>query len=221
MRKRTYSSYNLYFIVPFILWIIVGGILLLSFDKTTLFAAVNTHYNSVADQVFYFASEFGEAYTIIAALLVLLGMSSLRNWWFFTSALVCNIIPTIVEQQMKHYFNAPRPINYFHNAAWIHVGDNWPVLMTYSFPSGHSTGSFAFFCFLSLLLKEKYKKWGLLFFVLAMVVCYSRMYLAAHFFADVYCGSIIGGAMCIMLFAVMRKYQYLFFKKETPQNTAL
>ena len=218
MHKKVYTSFNLYFIIPYLLWLIIGALLLCTFDKQTLFAIVNTHHTSATDVIFYYITMMGEAYTIIIVLLVLLGISWLRNWWYFVAALLCNIIPTIIEQSLKRAFNAPRPLNYFHNADWIHHADSWPVLLSQSFPSGHSTGSFAFFCFLSLLLQQRYKKFGLLFFVLALSVCYSRLYLAAHFFADVYTGSLIGGSVCIIIFAAMRRYQYAFFKNDKHLN---
>ncbi len=214
MRHKTHSSYNPYFIIPFILWIIAGGLLLFFFSRQVLFAVINTHHSPFTDVLFFYTSQLGEAHTIVPCLLVLLGIPSLRNWWYFTAALVCNIIPTVIEQWLKHFFDAPRPLNYFNHATWIHVADGWPQLMSNSFPSGHSTGSFAFFCFLSLLLKERYSKFGLLFFALALAVCYARIYLAAHFFADVYTGSIIGGTTCLALFSIMRKYQYVFLKKD-------
>lgn len=194
--------------------------LLCFFNRDILFATVNTNHTPAADMIFYYVSQMGEAYSIIICLLVLFGIQSFRNWWYFVAALVCNILPTITEQWLKHFFNSPRPLNYYNHAAWIHVADGWPQLMSDSFPSGHSTGSFAFFCFLSFLLKERYRKFGILFFILALAVCYSRIYLAAHFFTDVYAGSLIGGSMCIILFSILRKYQYVFFKKDAASITA-
>jgi membrane-associated phospholipid phosphatase len=197
-----------------------GGLLLFFFSKEMLFAVVNTHHSLLADVIFYYISQLGEAHTIVLCLLVMLGISSLRNWWYFATATLCNIVPTILEQWMKKLYSAPRPLNYFHHAAWIHVKENWPQLMNNSFPSGHSTGSFAFFCFLSLLLKERYRKFALLFFAMALAVCYARIYLAAHFFGDVYTGSIIGCITCLLMFALMRKYQYAFYKKDALINIA-
>lgn len=216
MLKRPTVSNNLYFLVPYVLWLIVGGIILAFFSKQMLFALVNTHHSSVLDVIMYYTTWMGEGATITIVLLLLLGLSSLRNWWYFVAALVCNVIPTIIEQSLKSYYNSPRPLNYFHHAAWIHIAPNWPQLMNKSFPSGHSTGSFAFFCFLAMLLPEKYRKFGLLFFFMALSVCYSRMYLAAHFYEDVYVGSFIGGTVCVLLLSLMKRYQPYFFKREDP-----
>jgi len=94
------------------------------------------------------------------------------------------------------------------------------LTQNYKFPSnericvmGHSTGAFSFFCFLSLILTARYKAFGLLFFLLALSVCYSRMYLAAHFFDDVYAGSILGTTLTMLMFSIMNQYKSKFFKK--------
>ena len=214
MSKQPYTSYNPFFLIPFIAWVAIGGLLLIFFDKQILFAAVNTHYNAVGDVTMFYTTWIGEGVTITTLLLLLLFViPAFRNWWYFITALLCNVLPTLVTQYVKHAANAPRPLKYFHEADWVHILPAWPRLYNQSFPSGHSTGAFALFCFLSMLLPLKYNKVGLLFFCLALAVAYSRLYVAAHFFADVYTGSIIGGSVSLATFSVMRRYQHYFFKK--------
>jgi len=45
-----------------------------------------------------------------------------------------------------------------------------------------------------------------LFFIVALLVGYSRMYVAAHFFADVYVGSIVGVVITTLCYVLMTKY---------------
>jgi len=59
-----------------------------------------------------------------------------------------------------------------------------------SFPSGHATTAFNLFFMLSILVKNSWLK--LAFFVIALVVGFSRVYLSQHFFIDVVAGSIFG-----------------------------
>jgi len=212
--KKPYTSYNLYFLVPFLLWLVVGGIMLLMYDKQTLFTMVNTHYSSFTDVVMSAATQMGEASFITIVLLLLLSLSSLRNWWYFTTALIANVLPTVFTQLLKHWADAPRPLKYFNDAAWIHILPTWQRLTEHSFPSGHTCGAFGMYCLLSCLLKPAYKYVGIIFFCLAMLVAYSRMYLAAHFFADVYVGSIVGTAVSIVTLWLMRKAQPYFFRKQ-------
>ena len=134
------------------IWAVVGAILLLVFDKQTLFSAINTHYSSFGDTLMYYASDMGVGYVITVVLAILLiVVPSFRNAWYFTAALLCNALPSIITQVVKHFVDSQRPLNYFHSAAWVHILPEWPRYMINSFPSGHTTGAFSFFCFLSFL----------------------------------------------------------------------
>jgi len=190
-------------VVPFLVWIVVGALLQICFTQQQLFAAVNGHYSAATDVVMYYVTIMGEGLTVTIILLALLFMPSLRNWWYFRTALACSLVPFFAQQFLKTAFFLPRPLNYFHRASWIHVSPSWPLLMERSFPSGHSEGAFSLFCFLSLLLPADKQRYGLLFFFLALAVGYSRMYLAAHFFEDVYAGSLIGGSFTLFTYLVM------------------
>ncbi len=215
MSKPTYSSFNPFFIIPALLWFAGGGILLATFTRQELFTVVNLHYTAFLDIFMYYATWMGEGGTITVALLVLIGASAYRNWWYFTTAVLCTTVPSLVTRLIKNIYAAPRPFKFYHKAQWIHFNNDWGErLMNDSFPSGHTTGAFSMFCLLSLLLPQKYRYAGLLFFGLALLTAYSRMYLAAHFFADIYAGSVIGTTVALCLYAIMKHYQPLFFKQE-------
>lgn len=219
-RQAPYHSYNPYFLIPFALWIIVGGVALLAFNKQVLFATFNTHHTGFLDEVMLYVTSLGEGVIGTVIMLILLGRSNLRNWWYFTAAVFCNTIPSLVITQMiKHAIHAPRPLKYFDGAAWIHFAEKWPRLMDNSFPSGHTCSAFSLFCFLSFLLPQRHRVLGLVFFIMALMVAYSRMYLAAHFFEDVYAGSIIGVIFVILIISLMRRYARYFFRKQPTEIT--
>ena len=153
----------------------------------------------------YCATMMGEAYVIIGVLLGLLAVKRFRTKAYLASAAVCNVVPMLLQQGLKSYFDRPRPLNYFSTAPWLHRLEHWPELYGRSFPSGHSEGAFAFFCFLSLLLPVRYRSIGIIFFFLALTVCYSRVYLTAHFFEDTYAGSIIGVMVCTLCYIAMQR----------------
>lgn len=211
--QKPYTSYNTYFLVPFITWVVVGGILLLSFDKETLFKAINLNYSSWADVVMLYTTKLGEGIIGTLILLVLFGYKQFRNWWYVVAALACNVLPSFIIQILKSGVGAPRPLKYFDHASWIHILPDWHHVTQRSFPSGHTCAAFSLFTFLAFLLPKKYRPYGIVLFLIALFVGYSRVYLAAHFFWDVYVGSIIGTLFTIFTFMVMNLYQHKFFRK--------
>lgn len=208
---------NWYFLIPFLLWVIAGGMLLLSLDKRVLFASINTMYSSTGDVFMEYATVLGEGLFIAVLILSLLFIPAFRNRWYILGASICTILPSVITQFIKFKVAAPRPMAVYGQSDWIHHLETWPLLQANGFPSGHTTGAFSLFCFLSLLLPNGQKVWGFLFFALALLVGYSRMYLAAHFFDDVYAGSIIGCvvALAAYTFVMKTKHRYLYKKATT------
>jgi membrane-associated phospholipid phosphatase len=193
---------------------VVGAVLLATHTKIELFTYINTRHAAITDTLMYNITWMGQPQIIIPVLVLMLAFERYRNWWYATATFMCQVTPLIILRLLKSYFDAPRPLNFFKNAPWVHHSEKWPIYMHLSFPSGHSEGAFAFFCFLSLLLPPTYRRFGFLFFLLAFSVCYSRVYLAAHFFADVYVGSIIGLVICTVMFSVMENAKPRFFKEK-------
>ena len=62
------------------------------------------------------------------------------------------------------------------------------VLRYHSFPSGHTTTSFA----LAVVIGRYYRRWEAVFFALAIGVGLSRVYVGVHFPGDILGGAVIG-----------------------------
>lgn len=210
--NKPYTSFNKYFLIPFAIWVVIGGIALYQNDKETLFRIFNTNHTRFLDSIMLGVTTLGEGWFIAVVLLTLFAYSRFRNWWYFLTAAAATILPSILTQILKSVYGAARPLKYFNNADWIHILPDWPRLMERSFPSGHSCGAFSMYCLLSLLLSVKYKWVGAVLFFLALSTAYSRMYLAAHFFEDVYVGSIIGTLVAMLTVSIMNKLSPYFFK---------
>jgi membrane-associated phospholipid phosphatase len=211
--QKPYTTYNPWFLVPFGLWLVAGGILLAVKGDEAVFRMVNLHHTPFLDVIMYRTTMLGEGAVIAVVLLVLLGKKGLRNWWYLTAAMLSSILPSVITQLIKRSIDAPRPLKFFGSADWIHILPHWPRHMEHSFPSGHTCGAFAFFTFLAILLPSRFRAWGLGLFLLAISVAYSRIYLAVHFLADVYVGSLLGTGFTLLVVALMNKYQGAFFKK--------
>ena len=71
----------------------------------------------------------------------------------------------------------------------------------YSFPSGHTLASFASAVMIFLFSK----KGGLLAFLLAIAIAFSRMYLFVHFPSDILCGALLGTAISLFVYYYAKK----------------
>jgi len=82
----------------------------------------------------------------------------------------------------------------------------------YSFPSGHSMVSMAFYGFIIYLIyknvENKYLKWGLITFLEILIICIgtSRIFLGVHYTSDVIAGFLISIAYLMIFTNVARKY---------------
>ena len=72
----------------------------------------------------------------------------------------------------------------------------------YSFPSGHSTSSFA----AALVIFVREKRWmGICAYTLAGLIAFSRLYNYVHYPSDVLCGIILGTLSAILMIFIFRK----------------
>ena len=110
-------------------------------------------------------------------------------------------ISTIINQILKNIIQRPRPTEF------RIINENG-----YSFPSGHSMASAAFYGFLIYLIckkvNNKYLKWTLitLLSILIILVGASRVYLGVHYTSDVIAGILISTSYLIMFISIIKKY---------------
>jgi undecaprenyl-diphosphatase len=100
---------------------------------------------------------------------------------------------------MKLFFERPRP-----RLPWANV------LPDYSFPSGHTMNSVAFYLALAVIVWSiAGRRWGTAAFVAALALCTligtSRIYLGYHYFTDVVGGALAGVAWLLVTLAAFRR----------------
>jgi len=188
---------NKYFFISYAIFLIFGLIIQLQYSQADIFLFVNLHYYLFGDFLFPHWTSLGDGLFSVFVVLFLLFFISYKDALI---AAIVFLISSAIAQYLKNYIFPlnPRPQPFFLNLHEnIHIIKGVVIHQYNSFPSGHSTSAFAVFCVLALIWEKK--QWGWLFFIIALSVGYSRMYLAQHFFLDIYVGSIIG-VLCALFF---------------------
>ena len=197
MWLKKFVKENLPFLYPFTAWIFVGAILLLLFSKDILILAVNSRNHAWGDQFFKYYTHVGDGVTCLGVAAFILLFVSKEKGILLSAAYAFSAIPVQIIKNFAFEHN-PRPRSFF----WLdydrlHFVDGVEILVSNSFPSGHTAAAFSMFLVFSFWT---HKRWlSFVYFILAFLVGYSRMYLAQHFFADVYAGSLIAIIMTSLI----------------------
>ncbi len=134
-----------------------------------------------------YAGSFGFVWLAIAV--AISGFSWSRPW-LWTRVAVAIVISESISGALKEWIERDRPA----------VADPSPPTLvdlpvTYSFPSGHATVSFA--CATTLALAVPRLTWPL--FTLATLISFSRVYVGVHYPLDVLAGAALGVTIAIAL----------------------
>ncbi|GAB4132682.1 MAG: hypothetical protein Fur0041_04220 [Bacteroidia bacterium] len=193
------------FLLLYALFLLISGVVLLFSEKQHIHLFLNSYYSGVGDVLMPVLTDLGDGITITVLVLLLFA----RDRKFALSTGIACLVSGLITQLLKHTFfsGEPRPKLYFieqtgSDAALRYVPGIENHLFD-SFPSGHTTIAFAFFFALSFLFKKKY--WQVIFFFLAFLIGYSRIYLSQHFLSDVAAGSVIG-----MIISLLTLYFFYF-----------
>ena len=159
---------------------------LLEMDGQLLLWIRETFGNPVLDHIMIFISSLankGMLWIGIGVVLLLLGVNG-RKWSergllvllsLAFNAVVCNL-------WLKPMVARTRPYDLLGYEILVRrLGD-------YSFPSGHTSASFA----AATALYAIDRRWGTAAYILAVLIGFSRLYLGVHFPTDVLAGAVIG-----------------------------
>ncbi len=142
---------------------------------------------------------FGSATCLVPLTLILLVLVKNKKIGFLVGTNLVTV--TILNQLLKFILQRPRPTEF---RIINEIG--------YSFPSGHSMISMAFYGFLIYLIykniKNKYLKISLIMILSLLIVMIgiSRIYLGVHYTSDVCAGFLISIAYLIIYIKVANKF---------------
>ncbi len=158
---------------------------------------VQTHlHNAATDAIFPILTHLGETGAVWVALaLVFLCFKRTRTTGIL---MLVSLLLTFLtgELLLKNIVCRPRPCSAFPQV---------PLLIeppgSYSFPSGHSSSSFA----AATILFLRHKKSGCAAFAAAALIAFSRVFLFVHYLTDILAGTLLGVLCALFVHFVYRK----------------
>lgn len=175
--------------VFFVVEVLTNNIIM--YDNVIYNFIIKTFMSDFTTKILRFITEFGSVlyFAIFSFILVTL----IKNKKIKLLIPVNILLVTIINIVIKDIIKRPRP-----NVTRL------VKVSGYSFPSGHSMTSIAFYGFLIYLIykniSNKYLKWTLIVLlnILILLIGFSRVYLGAHYASDVITGFMIGATYLIL-----------------------
>lgn len=190
------------FLVPFALFALGLAIFLLTQEKGAEVLMVNQNSSPFLDRLFLWITDLGLG-SVLAVAGILLGIWSFRWSILMLGSLSWVGILTFLFKRMV-FVSETRPMHYFYYADFHRFLHDAPLIYFHSFPSGHTMAAFGFFSMLSYLTGKRMM--GTVFFMIAFLIGFSRIYLLQHFGIDVLAGSVLGitaSLFSILIFDVL------------------
>jgi len=197
--KLLYNENRLFFI-GFILFAIAGSFILIFFSKADGFFLLNPYHSAATNFIFIYLTYLGDGFFCVGiALLLFLLKKRYLSLMIFSSYLLSGII----AQVLKSYILEARPALFLKDSGYKYFIEHVTLHNFHAFPSGHTASAFALAAVLAFNAKNKNN--SIWFLIGAMLVGYSRIYLAQHFMDDVLAGAIIGFVSAIMCWVFLDK----------------
>jgi membrane-associated phospholipid phosphatase len=181
-----YKENRLFFLI-FLVFFFASVFVLLFLSKAEGFYLLNTYHSNFLTGIFICFTYLGDGFFCVATGLLLFVF---KRRFLSLMVLSSYAISGIIAQALKYCIVEARPAVYLKDSSYQYFIDNVTLHNLYSFPSGHSASAFALAAVLSFSAKNK--NYSLLFLTAAILVGYSRIYLAQHFMDDVLAGAVIG-----------------------------
>jgi len=188
-------------IIAFLLFVglvLSCALLLFSLYPTDeLFLAINSIHTSWLDVLMPYITILGDGTTAIVLGIILLLI--IKDKRLGIGILLAYALSGITVQLLKRmvFTNHQRPWVQYQLSPDLHTVMGYQLYSNNSFPSGHTTTAFVVAGLLILIYN---KSWlNALLAVLAVAVAWSRIYLAQHYFTDVFAGFVLG---CLFAFIV-------------------
>lgn len=175
---------------------------------TELFLFLNSLHSEFFDQIMWFISSKLSWLPLYALIIFFIIKKFKKKSILIIASLILAIVfsDQISVHLFKDIFQRLRPCHNPQIAYLVHIVNNH-CGGQYGFVSSHAANTFALATFISYLFKSKYV--GFSFFLWAVIVSYSRIYLGVHYPGDVFGGALLGIIVGILVY----KFYHFLEKK--------
>lgn len=137
-----------------------------------------------------------------------------KSLWIMLAFAVCvGLSDYISSGIIKHWVERPRPTHTPHLQQLLHYVNGYKGGM-YGFVSSHAANTICCTLLYSLIWKNKSSVLSLSLWTI--LTCWSRMYLGAHYPADILGGLLVGAALALVGYMCLRKKNALSEKRGYP-----
>ena len=176
------------FLYGFIPFLIIGVSILLTAKHGDVVLFVNRHSKENWDPFISFFTNFGLGSYLVAGMIAILFY---RVRYGLTGLISLGFTGVFVALLKKGLFSGElRPLNYFYYDDFYRFIYTSEFNYYFSFPSGHTMSIFSVLSLMAIFIDRQWV--GVLFFMVALTIGFTRIYLLQHFFLDVYFGAIFG-----------------------------
>ncbi len=170
--------------------------------------AINHAHTPALDALMVFASNRLVWFPAYALLLGWLIYTFRHRAWLLVPLLLATVglTDSITSRLFKPYFARPRPCHDGYLVGLLHLPDGCGGM--FGFLSSHAANAVALTVFLALVLpagRFRPLKWGVAAW--AVLLTYSRVYLAAHYPTDVLGGALIGALLAWLAAGLFRVWE--------------
>jgi len=206
---------NSYYFTHYAVFVVVLTVFCISISKPDGFLLINHIHAPVFDRFFILFTQVGNGLFVVGLMIFLL----IKKKYKWTVQIgISFLFSGLLVQALKHLYQSPRPKVYF-GPGNIHEIQGITCTGLSSFPSGHTATIFALTTLLALYFTGR--KSGLLFFWIAAMTGFSRIYLSQHFPIDVLGGSIAGVLTSLLVYMLLplhvfeRKFEKSEFENQS------
>lgn len=208
---KRFVKHNIAYILIYIGILCYVGMILLQNGKVQIHREMNAYVgNPQLDSFFIYVTHLGDGAFAFLVAVIFMFFNIRKSVYIILSYLGAALISSVLKHLVfPHIYRPHFVFQYFVREKLVEV-EGVDVLGFNSFPSGHALSAFALFFCLLFVSRSHFLK--ILFFILALLAAYSRVYLSQHWLIDIYVGSIIGMSFSLLFYVLFyhtQKWQQL------------